>query len=416
MKLKPGYRLTEVGSIPDDWTIRRLDGLVAILHGYGFQSKYFTENGTYRLTTPGHFHEGGGFRDLGDKQKFYDGPLPPGYLLEEGDLIVAMTEQADGLLGSAAFVPANNTYLHNQRLGRISLLSPSLSDKFLYLVFNSPFYRLRVRETAAGTKVKHTSPLKLISISVPLPPTRVEQEAIAAALSDVDALIGSLDRLIAKKRDIKQGAMQQLLTGQIRLPGFSGKWETKRLGDVARILNGGTPRTGVPAFWDGGIPWCTPTDITNSEGKYLSSTVRTVSEMGLLNSSAQLLPAGTLLLCSRATVGEVRIAKFEVCTNQGFKALVPVDGVDNEFLYYSLLTMKDQMLEKATGSTFLEISKKKTEGLSLLVPSTKEQEAIAEVLSDMDAEITALKQRRDKTKLLKQGMMQELLTGRIRLV
>src|SRR5258708_3820466 len=116
MDLKPGYKQSEVGVIPEDWNATPLAGLVAILHGFPFQSEYFSVHGKYRLTTPGHFHESGGFREIGDKQKYYSGPLPEGYLLAEGDLLVAMTEQADGLLGSAALIPISGTYLHNQRL------------------------------------------------------------------------------------------------------------------------------------------------------------------------------------------------------------------------------------------------------------------------------------------------------------
>jgi type I restriction enzyme S subunit len=252
-----------------------------------------------------------------------------------------------------------------------------------------------------------------IPVAVPRPP---EQRAIVGALSDVDALIDVLDQLIAKKRDLKQGAMQQLLTGQNRLPGVTGEWEVKRLGELADIISGGTPKTSEPTYWSGSIKWCTPTDITGCSGKYLFETERTISTDGLASCSAQLLPVGSLLLCSRATIGEVRIAGCEICTNQGFKSLVCKPDVSNEFLYYKLLTMKSQMVERAIGSTFLEISKKDTAALELSVPEHGEQTAIAEVLSDMDAELAALEQRRDKTRALKQGMMQELLTGRTRLV
>ncbi len=185
---------------------------------------------------------------------------------------------------------------------------------------------------------------------------------------------------------------------------------------MAQVVNGGTPSTSEPSYWDGGIAWCTPTDITSTAGKYLTATARTISDDGLRSCSAQLLPAGALLLCTRATIGELKIAAVDLCTNQGFKSLIVDDGTDSEFLYYLLLTMKSQMVERATGSTFLELSKRDTDGLSLLLPSFQEQRAIAEVLCSLDAELTALEARRDKTKLLKQGMMQELLTGRTRLV
>jgi type I restriction enzyme S subunit len=252
-------------------------------------------------------------------------------------------------------------------------------------------------------------------IRIPAPP-KSEQEAIADALSDVDALLGGLDRLITKKRDLKQAAMQQLLTGQTHLPGFSGAWEVKRLDEIAEIVSGGTPKTSEPAYWNGGIKWCTPTDITGCTGKYLIETERTISRLGLQSSGARLLPAGALLLCSRATIGEVKIASGTICTNQGFKSLVCMPGESNEFLYYTLLTMKQKMVERAFGSTFLEISKANVAALEVNTPSFPEQTAIAAVLSDMDAELSALEARRDKTRALKQAMMQELLTGRIRLV
>ncbi|KVP09131.1 hypothetical protein WJ84_26215 [Burkholderia ubonensis] len=235
-------------------------------------------------------------------------------------------------------------------------------------------------------------------------------------MSDVDALLGGLNRLIAKKHDIKQAAMQQLLTGQTRLPGFIGEWELKQLGTLAEIVSGGTPKTGEPLYWNGGIKWCTPTDITGCPGKYLEETERTISQLGLNNSGARLLPPGTLLLCSRATIGEIKIAQGEVSTNQGFKSLICRPGVSNEFIYYKALTMKQQMLERSFGSTFLEISKVNVAALEISIPAFAEQIAIAAVLSDMDAELAALEARRDKTRALKEAMMRELLTGSTRLV
>jgi type I restriction enzyme S subunit len=188
------------------------------------------------------------------------------------------------------------------------------------------------------------------------------------------------------------------------------------LGEVADIKNGATPNTQVAAYWNGEIPWCTPTDITGTPGKYLTATERSITAEGLASCAASLLPAGALLLCSRATIGEIKIAASQVCTNQGFKALVCKSGVYNEFLYYLLLTLKPQMIERAIGSTFLEIGKRDVASIQVKLPEHDEQTAIATVLFDIDAEIAALERRRDKTKQLKQGMMQSLLTGRVRLV
>ena len=212
--------------------------------------------------------------------------------------------------------------------------------------------------------------------------------------------------------------MQQLLTGQTRLPGFHGDWEVKRLCDLADIRSGGTPSTGEQRFWDGGIPWCTPTDITGLYGhKYLIETMRTISLKGLHSSSAEMIPAQSVVMTSRATIGECAINTVPVSTNQGFKNFVPYATTDVGYLYYLLGTQKQGFISLCSGSTFLEIGKTQLATYEVRLPSVKaEQTAIAEVLSDMDAELAALEQRRDKTRLLKQAMMQELLTGRTRLV
>ena len=210
--------------------------------------------------------------------------------------------------------------------------------------------------------------------------------------------------------------MQELLTGKKRLPGFSGEWSKQQLGDICNIVNGGTPSTSIAEFWNGKILWCTPTDITSCSTKYIYTTESKITESGLKASSATLLPKGALLLCSRATIGEVRIAGNTICTNQGFKSLVVHQNISNEWLYYMVHVLKFNMLEKAIGSTFLEISKKDLAELDIIVPEFTEQKAIAQVLSDMDSEIELLEKKLAKYQQIKQGMMQELLTGRIRLV
>ena len=289
-----------------------------------------------------------------------------------------------------------------------------LADGFkAYLQFH-PGLLCHLRRLAAGTKVYATNRTHIASAQLPLP-ALPEQRAIAAVLSDVDELIGSLEALVAKKRAIKQAAMQELLTGRTRLPGFEGKWDMVVFGDVADIRNGGTPRTGVPAYWGGRIPWCVPTDITASRGKYLTTTTRKITPDGLANCGASLLPAGALLLCSRATIGEVKIASMPVATNQGFKSMVCAESVDYEFLYYRVVTLKERMIDLATGSTFLEISKRDLANIQINIPPSPEQHAIATVLCDMDSEIAALERRLDKTQAIKQGVMQQLLTGAIRM-
>lgn len=284
--------------------------------------------------------------------------------------------------------------------------------KFMsYVLYDMNLNQYSESSAQPGLSVK-----KLLELEYPIPKNKEEQTAIAEALSDVDSLISSLQKLIEKKKAIKQGTMQELLTGKKRLPGFSGEWSKQQLGDICNIVNGGTPSTSIAEFWNGKILWCTPTDITSCSTKYIYTTESKITESGLKASSATLLPKGALLLCSRATIGEVRIAGNTICTNQGFKSLVVHQNISNEWLYYMVHVLKFNMLEKAIGSTFLEISKKDLAELDIIVPEFTEQKAIAQVLSDMDSEIELLEKKLAKYQQIKQGMMQELLTGRIRLV
>lgn len=337
------------------------------------------------------------------------------YSLKEGDIVTVLSDIAHGyLLGLSAQIPKDGCYVLNQRMGRLRT-NETVDPAFLRLWINA--HQLHFRNRGQGTSQRHIYKRDFYSLMVSVPPLN-EQKAIVESVTNADYLVKSLELLIAKKRDIKQGAMQQLLTGKTRLPGFAGDWKETTLGDpaIAVLTSGGTPSTTVSAFWNGNNHWVTPTDITATKTKYLTSTSRKITNEGLANSSAQMLPVGTLLLCSRATVGEVRISQIPVCTNQGFKAIVAAPGMSNEFLYYKLLTMRDQMLERSFGSTFLELPMREAKALPLQMPSAQEQCAIAEILSDMDSEIEALLSRREKTIFIKTGMMQELLTGRTRLL
>ena len=192
-------------------------------------------------------------------------------------------------------------------------------------------------------------------------------------------------------------------------------WHATTIGDVADIFSGATPSTEVASYWDGEIPWCIPTDITGTPGKYLLTTERNITHEGLVSSGASLLPEGSLLLCSRATIGDVKIAAITICTNQGFKSLVCKDGVSNEFLYYLIQPFKPRMVELATGSTFRELSKRDLGNITVALPPLPEQRAIAAVLSDIDGMLDALDALIAKKQDIKKATMQQLLTGKTRL-
>lgn len=169
------------------WKKGTLGDLIKIKHGYAFKSQYFKKDGPFVLLTPGNFKEEGGFKDQGQKQKMYDGPVKDEYILSENDLLVAMTEQSRGLLGSAIFVPEDKSYLHNQRLGLIDDLT-KVDRNFLYYLFNSEYVREQIQASATGTKVRHTSPQKIYDVKIGIPDL-IEQKKIGLTLKNFDDLI-----------------------------------------------------------------------------------------------------------------------------------------------------------------------------------------------------------------------------------
>ncbi|MEL3920330.1 restriction endonuclease subunit S [Aeromonas enteropelogenes] len=204
----------------DGWINKPLSELCDIKHGFAFKSEYFTNEGDYTLLTPGNFFETGGYRDRGDKQKFYSGDIPQGFLLEAGDLLVAMTEQAAGLLGSPIIVPSQGKFLHNQRLGLISG-KPGIPwlNEFFFHVFNTQAVRQAIHESASGAKVRHTSPTKIGAVTVAFPASIEEQKAIVATLDtltiETQRLESLYQRKIAALDELKQSLLQQAFSGQL---------------------------------------------------------------------------------------------------------------------------------------------------------------------------------------------------------
>jgi len=213
---------TEIGLVPESWGVVELGEFFQIKHGFAFAGAFFNPSGHYILMTPGHFHEEGGFRDQGEKTKYFIGDIPQEYVLVKGDLVVAMTEQKSGLLGSAAFVPEGNRYLHNQRLGLIANLhTQRLSKRYLFHVFNLPCVRVEVAKTSTGSKVKHTSPAKLRAVKVGIPPTVVEQEEIAWALSTTQQKISVAASKKIQLLDLFRILLHELMTAKTRINGLT---------------------------------------------------------------------------------------------------------------------------------------------------------------------------------------------------
>lgn len=410
MELMPGYKRSDVGVIPDDWDAKPLGEIGDSLIGLTYRPSEVRKYGTLVLRSSNVQNGTLCF----DDNVFVDADIPDRIMVRPGDILVCVRNGSRDLIGKSALIDERAV---GMTFGAFMGVFRSEYGQFLRHVFQSGIFKKQINEPLGAT-INQITNKSLNSFKVPLPPTDEERTEIARALSDVDALLASLDQVIAKKRDLKQATMQQLLTGKARLPGFSGEWEVKRLEELAEIRSGGTPSTGEPSFWDGDIPWCTPTDITALNGhKYLHETSRLITPLGLNASSAEMIPAQSVVMTSRATIGECAINAVPLSTNQGFKNFIPFAKTDVDFLYYLLGTQKQGLIALCGGSTFLEIGKTQLAAYEVRLPSTKaEQTAIATVLSEMDAELSVLESRRDKTRNIKQAMMQELLTGKTRLV
>ena len=194
----------------------------------------------------------------------------------------------------------------------------------------------------------------------------------------------------------------------LRFPEFSGEWVTKSINDLAVVIGGGTPDTTVKSYWDGEIQWFTPSEI--GKNKYVDSSLRTITEVGLNNSSAKLLPPNTILLSSRATIGECSLSLRECATNQGFQCLVS-KKCNVDFLYYLIQTKKKDLIRKSCGSTFLEISANEVRKIQVSVPSDVEQQKIAELLSLIDERIATQNKIIEKLQSLIKGLSQQLLSS-----
>jgi len=249
-----------------NWEEKELGSMLKIKHGYAFKGEFFSDDGEFIVLTPGNFFDEGGFRHKENKEKYYLGPIPPEFVLKKGDLLIVMTEQAEGLLGSAAFIPKNNRYLHNQRLGLITQCNPNHSDRrFLYYLFNSKVVRQKIRASASGTKVRHTSPSRIYEIKQKIP-SIISQHKIAAILSTYDDLIEKNTRRIKILEEMAQAIYREWFV-HFHFPGHEGVrivesemglipegWEVCQLGDqLAALETGKRPKGGAIGF-EGGVP------------------------------------------------------------------------------------------------------------------------------------------------------------------
>jgi len=422
MEVMACYKQTEMGVIPEDWNIAILGNISVIsrLAGAEYTSLWVESNNGEIIALRG-FNIGKGKlieRDLVTISNALSLKLKRSRLCSD-DVIYPCV----GSIGNAVVIEEDNKYHIQQNIARITPNQSILSSRYLANYLMSFLGQKEVARFNASSSQPSVLVGSLRQYRVPLPKSKIEQEVIAGALSDADALIESLENLIEKKRQIKQGAMQELLTGKKRLAGFSGEWEVKRLLDSCQLITKGTTPTSLGKdFTESGINFI-KVESLNKIGEIIEDMVAYIDEETHELLKRSQLRENDLLISIAGALGRAGIVDKSILpanTNQALAIARFRDKSElfNEYVYYFIgfdLITKHIAGISAQGAQ-ANLSLEQVGDFPIFAPKIDEQKAIVGILKDMDFELTKLESKLLKARQVKQGMMQELLTGKIRLV
>ena len=409
MGLKPGYKQTEVGVIPEDWDVVTLGEACTFEDG---------DRGDNYPSAEAYVLNGNPFVNAGHLS---DGRIR----LDEMNFISAERFER---LGSGKFKTGDILFCLRGSLGKFGIVGPEIGEgaiassliivrskpsiignRFLLFYLQSYCCSQMIKKWAGGAAQPNLGAQDLARFAMPYPPTRTEQGRISEALSDADALIESLEKLLAKKRDLKQGAMQELLTGKKRLPGFSVKWGSKIFGEIAQ-----TRKQRIDPRKSGPYEFCVELEHIEQGTGHLAGYASTSKESSL---KSVFQKNDVLFGKLRAYLRKYWLADREVvCSTEIWVLTANISFLTPSFLFQ--IVRMDRFINAASeayGTHMPRSDWNVVKNYEVLLPPIEEQTAIAVVLSDMDTEITTLEAKLAKALQLKQGMMQELLTGRIRL-
>lgn len=424
------------------WPLTKLRGKIHVKHGFPFKGEYFKSSGPYVVLTPGNFHEAGGFKRNEGKDKCYDEAFPEEYLMKIGDVLVAMTEQTDGLLGSMAIIPEDGKFLHNQRLGLVTALTDEVRTEFIYHLFKTQTVREQLRLSASGSKVKHTSPDRIYDVIAALP-TRCEQIKIAAVLSALDAKI-ELNRRVNEEleglakllydywfvqHDFPLSAAQAAALGQPRLQGrpyrASGGpmtyhptlkreipkgWEVSTIGQTFSTHLGGTPSRKEPSFWNPGeIAWLSSGE---KEQLFVTAPDEKISHRGLSNSAATLLPEGTVIL---SIVRHIRasILGISAATNQSVLGIKETKVFKNCFIYPFVVREIPRYMMLRTGAQQPHINKETVDTTAFALPDHSVIKAYTELAQPFFDQIKVLQTQTQELTALRDWLLPMLMNGQV---
>lgn len=417
IEVPPGYRQTDVGVIPDDWEVKSISDIANVKtgpFGSALHERDYVEEGTPIITVE-HLSEFGILHQNLPLVSDSDKSRLKSYWLRHGDIVFSRVGSVDR---NSLVRDAEEGWLFSGRLLRVRTFTSSAYSPYLSYHFSSESFKQRVRSVAVGQTMASLNTQILKAVTIVFPPLP-EQCAIAAVLTDVDELIAALDKLIAKKRAMKLATMQQLLTGKICLPGFSEEWEAKTLGEIADILKGSGLSKGK-LDTSGNNKCILYGELFTTYKQVIAHVVsRTNATEGRLSKYGDILMPGSTTTVGIDLATASALLEDDVLLGSDIIILRKKDNSYNsEFLAHYLTQIKKHAIsELAQGITIIHIYGSNLVNLELRIPATVEkQDAISAVISDMDTEIDVLERRVEKTKAIKQGMMQVLLTGRVRLV
>ena len=316
-------------------------------------------------------------------------------------------------MGNVAQIPNDDLYILSQRTIAFEVKHDLIREDFLATLLRSPKIFNELTSLSSGGTAKGVSQKSLSNLKVCVPSSLEEQSAIGFFFRTLDDLLVSYKDNLANYQSLKAVMLSKMFpkAGQtvpeIRLDGFEGEWEEKKLGEIVDIVGGGTPDTNVKEYWNGEINWFSPTEVGNSI--YLDTSEKRISELGLQKSSAKILPANrTILFTSRAGIGSVGIITKDSTTNQGFQSLVIKEGIDIYFLFSYSSEITRYALKHSAGSTFLEISGKELGKMDIIIPTYEEQQAIGAYFSILDNLINSHQEKITQLETLKKKLLQDM--------
>ncbi|MGE6275419.1 restriction endonuclease subunit S [Aeromonas media] len=406
-------RKLNAAAIPDGWKYDLLDKFATRCSGHTPSKTYpeYWDGGIKWISLTDSYRLDKGYVYETDKEISLEGIKNSSAELHPAETVVLSRDAGIGKSGVMAVPMAVSQHFIAWKCDN----QERLNSWFLYnwLQLN----KAEFERQAVGSTIKTIGLPYFKKLKIAMPPYP-EQHKIAKILSTWDKAISTTEQLLANSQQQKKALMQQLLTGKKRLLDkngvrFSGEWKKVTLDSVADMNSGGTPKSSIEEYYGGDIPWVSIADMTK-HGKWISSTERNISELGLANSSARLYPENTILYAMYASIGECSIAKVPLCSSQAILGIRPKKSLYFEFLYFFLVSLKDEIKLQGQQGTQANLNAGMVKGFSLRLPCIEEQQKIADVLSTTDQEIAALQQKLDALKQEKKALMQQLLTGKRR--